>query len=123
MSDGVVGLTGVLSGAVGTGLTGEIMLPIRGGTEAYIAFPVVAGDALAVGALAVVVDFAPPRTVYVAPASGPSADFSTAGCRRVVLLPHPSLVVVRAIGESPCPRLSWCAALPTDRPASSGVKE
>jgi hypothetical protein len=71
MSDGVVGLTGVVSGAIGTGLTGEVMLPIRGGTEAYLAFPASPDDVLALGALAVVVDFAPPRTVYVAPAYGP----------------------------------------------------
>ena len=71
MSDGVVGLTGVVSGAIGTGLTGEVMLPIRGGTEAFVAYPISAGDSLAVGVLAVVVEYAAPRTVYVAPAFGP----------------------------------------------------
>ena len=71
MSDGVVGLTGVVSGAIGAGLTGEVMLPIRGGTEAFVAYPLSSGDSLAVGSLAVVVDYAAPRTVYVAPAYGP----------------------------------------------------
>jgi uncharacterized membrane protein YqiK len=52
MSDGVVGLTGVVSGAIGTGLTGEVLLPIRGGTEAFVAYPVNPGDELAVGSLA-----------------------------------------------------------------------
>ncbi len=71
MSDGVVGLTGVVTGAVGPGMTGELTLPMRGGTEAYLAYPLDPGDELAKGSLAVVVEFAPPRTVYVAPAYGP----------------------------------------------------
>ena len=37
----------------GTGLTGEVMLPIRGGTEAFVAYPISPGDSLAVGYLAV----------------------------------------------------------------------
>ena len=52
-------------------MTGEVVLPVRGGTEAHVVFPVTAGDELAVGSVAVVVEFAPPRTVYVAPAYGP----------------------------------------------------
>lgn len=71
MSTTPVGLTGVVSGAVGTGLTGEVVLPVRGGTEAFTAYPAVPGDALAVGSLAAVVEFAPPRTVYVSPAYAP----------------------------------------------------
>jgi hypothetical protein len=71
MSDGVVGLTGVVSGAVGAGLTGEVMLPIRGGTEAFVAYPLSPLDSLSVGALAVVIEYAAPRTVYVAAAYGP----------------------------------------------------
>jgi hypothetical protein len=71
MSDGVVGLTGVVSGAVGADLTGEVVLPIRGGTDAYIAHPVHPGDDFAIGELVVVVEFAPPRTVYVTAAFGP----------------------------------------------------
>ena len=53
------------------GEIGRVMLPIRGGTEAFVAYPVSAGDSLAVGSLAVVVEYAAPRTVYVAPAYGP----------------------------------------------------
>jgi hypothetical protein len=71
MSDGVVGVTGVVSGAVGAGLTGEVVLPIRGGTEAFIAYPVHPGDSFALGELVAVVEFAPPRTVYVSAAFGP----------------------------------------------------
>lgn len=64
----VIGREGRVSGAVGPGLVGEVMLPIRGGSEAFTAYPFVAGDAFAVGTVVVVVEYSEPRTVHVAAA-------------------------------------------------------
>jgi len=41
------------------------MLPVRGATEAFYAYPAT-DEVLEVGTQVVVVDFDPPRTVYVA---------------------------------------------------------
>lgn len=65
----MVGKTGRVTGAVGPGLVGEVMLPVRGGVEAFYAYPV-DGEQIPVGTRVVVVDFDPPRDVYVAPAFG-----------------------------------------------------
>jgi hypothetical protein len=66
----MVGLIGRVSGRIGAGLVGEVMVhvPQRQGTEAFLAYPAVPGDPMPVGAQVVVVEYQPPRTVYVAPA-------------------------------------------------------
>ncbi|AUY54312.1 hypothetical protein EH183_19025 [Streptomyces sp. CB01881] len=58
-----------MSGAVGAGLVGEVMVhvPQRQGTEAFLAYLAVPGDRLPVGTPVVVIEYQPPRTVYVAP--------------------------------------------------------
>jgi hypothetical protein len=63
----VVGLVGRVTGRVGTGLVGEVMVhvPERQGTEAFLAYPAVPGEPMPVGSQVVVVDYQPPRTVYV----------------------------------------------------------
>lgn len=62
----VVGKTGRVTGRIGPGLVGEVMIPIRGGVEAYYGHPVDPRDEIPVGAIVVVVEYSPPRTVYVA---------------------------------------------------------
>ena len=66
---GMVGSTGRVTGRVGAGLVGEVLVLVaeRGGTEAFLAYPALPGDELAPGAPVVVVEYQPPRTVYVAP--------------------------------------------------------
>ncbi|MCB5163449.1 hypothetical protein LG634_01095 [Streptomyces bambusae] len=67
---GVVGRTGRVSGSIGPGLVGEVLVPVRGGSEAFLAYAAVAGERFGPGALVTVVEYMPPRTVYVAAAYG-----------------------------------------------------
>lgn len=62
----VVGRQGRVTGKIGPGLVGEVMVPIRGGVEAFYAHPSVSDEEISVGSLIVVVEYSPPRTVYVA---------------------------------------------------------
>jgi hypothetical protein len=64
----LVGKEGRVTGRIGPGLVGEVMIAVRGGAEAFYAHPVNPGDEFAVGQIIVVVEYHPPRTVYVAPA-------------------------------------------------------
>lgn len=63
----MVGRQGRVTGAIGPGLVGEVVLAIRGGSEAFHAHPMVADERIPVGTPVLVVDFLPPRTVYVSP--------------------------------------------------------
>jgi hypothetical protein len=65
----VVGRQGRVTGKIGPGLVGEVMIPIRGGVEAFYAYPSIPGEEILVGTPIVVMDYHPPRTVYVASAS------------------------------------------------------
>ena len=65
----MVGRQGRVTGKIGPGLVGEVMIPIRGGVEAFYAYPAIQGEEIPVGSLVVVMDYHPPRTVYVATAS------------------------------------------------------
>jgi hypothetical protein len=62
----MVGRTGRLTGKVGPGLVGEVMLSVRGGSEAFNAYPFNDDEVIPTGALVVVVEYHEPRTVYVA---------------------------------------------------------
>ncbi len=64
----MVGRTGRLTGKVGPGLVGEVMIAIRGGTEAFNAYSYT-GEVIEAGTLVVVMEYHQPRTMYVAPAS------------------------------------------------------
>jgi hypothetical protein len=68
----MVGYVGRVTGKVGPGLVGEVLVhvPQRGGSEAFLAHPAVPGEPLPVGTQVVVVEYHPPRTVYVAPLTG-----------------------------------------------------
>ncbi|WP_033817928.1 hypothetical protein [Kitasatospora sp. MBT63] len=70
----MVGLTGRVTGRVGAGLVGEVLVhvPQRQGSEAFLAYLAVPGDPLAPGTPVVVLEYQPPRTVYVAAAYPPS---------------------------------------------------
>ena len=61
------GKTGRVTGKVGPGLVGEVMLPVRGGSEAFNAYSYT-DEVIPLGTLVVVMEYHPPRSVYVAPA-------------------------------------------------------
>ena len=61
----MVGSVGRVTGTVGPGLVGEVLVSVRGGTEAFLAYPAVPGERIAPGSIVVVEEYQPPRTVYV----------------------------------------------------------
>jgi hypothetical protein len=62
---GVVGMVGRVVGLVAPGTVGEVTLPVRGGSEAFYAYPADGEEILAPGTRIVVVDYEAPRTVTV----------------------------------------------------------
>jgi hypothetical protein len=62
----VVGFEGRVTGRIGPGIVGEVMLQVRGGAEAFIAYAAENGEQIPVGAIVVVIEYHAPRTVYVA---------------------------------------------------------
>lgn len=65
----MIGRQGRVTGRIGPGLVGEVMVEVRGGVEAFYAHPVDPRDEIAVGSIVIVIEYLPPRTVYVAPTS------------------------------------------------------
>jgi hypothetical protein len=61
----LIGSRGRVTGTIGPGLIGEVLLSIRGGTEAFYAYPLNPEESFESGTQVLVVDFEPPRTVYV----------------------------------------------------------
>jgi hypothetical protein len=61
----MVGKIGRVTGRVGPGQIGEVMIPVRGGTEAFHAYAADTDDVLLTGTRIVVVEYMPPRTVIV----------------------------------------------------------
>jgi hypothetical protein len=61
----MIGKVGRVTGRLVTGSIGEVMVPIRGGTEAFHAYATDPDDEIPVGVTVVVVDYHPPRTVIV----------------------------------------------------------
>ena len=61
----MVGKVGRVTGTVGPGLVGEVMIPIRGGSEAFYASPANPDETIPVGTVIMVVDYHPPRNVIV----------------------------------------------------------
>ncbi len=61
----VVGKIGRVTGRVAKGTVGEVMLPVRGGVEAFYAYPADESETIDEGTRVVVVDYEPPRTVTV----------------------------------------------------------
>lgn len=63
----MVGKVARVIGTVRPDLLGEVMVPVRGGTEAFHAYAADHDDIIAVGRRVVVVEYLPPRTVIVTP--------------------------------------------------------
>jgi hypothetical protein len=61
----MVGKVGRVTGTVGPGLVGEVMVSVRGGVEAFYAAPVNPEETIPVGATVLVVEYRPPRDVLV----------------------------------------------------------
>ena len=61
----MVGSRGRVTGRIGPGLVGEVMLPVRGGVEAFYAYAMNPEETIETGTQVLVVDFAEPRSVYV----------------------------------------------------------
>ncbi|WP_410588537.1 hypothetical protein [Amycolatopsis sp. lyj-23] len=61
----MIGSRGRVTGTIGPGLIGEVLLNVRGGTEAFYAYPADPEETFKLGTQVLVVDFEPPRTVYV----------------------------------------------------------
>ena len=62
----VVGKIGRVSGAVRPGRVGEVIIPVRGTSEAFLARSD-HGEPIPVGTRVIVVEYLPPRTVIVSP--------------------------------------------------------
>jgi hypothetical protein len=63
----MVGKIGRVTGTVERGRLGEVMVGVRGGSEAFHAYGSDKDETLEVGTRIVVVEYFPPRTVVVAP--------------------------------------------------------
>ena len=63
----MIGKVGRVTGAIVPGRLGEVMVPVRGGTEAFHAYPADDGQSIPVGRRVVIVEYLPPRTVVVTP--------------------------------------------------------
>ena len=61
----IEGKIGRVTGTIRPGLMGEVMVPVRGGTEAFNAYAADTDDVITVGSRIVVVEYHPPRTVVV----------------------------------------------------------
>jgi hypothetical protein len=61
----MIGKVGRVTGAISPGRLGEVMIAIRGGSEAFNAYSVDPADTIARGTRIVVVEYFPPRTVVV----------------------------------------------------------
>ncbi|PBC59791.1 hypothetical protein BKI49_32790 [Streptomyces sp. Tue6028] len=64
----MVGLMGRVTGAVGPGLVGEVIVRVRGGAEHFLAYPATPKERIERGTVVMVVEYLPPRTVYVSAA-------------------------------------------------------
>ena len=63
----MVGKVGRVTGDIGPGRVGEVMVAIRGGSEAFNAHSADPEESIGRGTRVVVVEYFPPRTVVVTP--------------------------------------------------------
>ena len=61
----MVGKMGRVTGTIEPGRIGEVMVQVRGGSEAFHAYAADSDDTIAKGTSVVVVEYFPPRTVIV----------------------------------------------------------
>ncbi|MFJ9563826.1 hypothetical protein ACIRQQ_27820 [Streptomyces fuscichromogenes] len=64
----MVGLMGRVTGTVGPGLVGEVIVRVRGGAEHFLAYAADGTARFERGTVVMVVEYLAPRTVYVTPA-------------------------------------------------------
>ncbi len=62
----MVGKIGRVTGTIAPGKLGEVMVSVRGGTEAFHAYASDSDETINPGSRIVVVEYYPPRTVVVA---------------------------------------------------------
>jgi hypothetical protein len=67
-TDEVVGKIGRVTGTIGPKQLGEVMIPVRGGSEAFHAYASDRAETLTSGTRVVVIEYHPPRTVVVSQA-------------------------------------------------------
>lgn len=63
----IVGKTGRVTGRVAPGRIGEVMIAVRGGSEAFHAYAAEGDDEMTPGSRVLVIEYLPPRTVVVTP--------------------------------------------------------
>jgi hypothetical protein len=63
----VIGKVGRVTGTIGPEQVGEVMIAIRGGSEAFNAYAADTKDTISTGTRVVVIEYFPPRTVVVSP--------------------------------------------------------
>ena len=61
----MIGKMGRVTGTINPGQLGEVMIPVRGGSEAFHAYGCDGEESLTTGTRIVVVEYHPPRTVVV----------------------------------------------------------
>ncbi|MGW1005647.1 hypothetical protein [Streptomyces sp. NPDC002520] len=64
----MVGLIGRVTGTIGPGLVGEVIVRVRGGAEHFLAYAADNSARITPGTVVMVVEYLPPRTVYVSAA-------------------------------------------------------
>jgi hypothetical protein len=64
----MIGRVGRVTGIIGPERLGEVMIAVRGGSEAFHAYASDPGETIAKGTRVVVIEYFPPRTVVVSPA-------------------------------------------------------
>jgi hypothetical protein len=64
----MIGKEGVVTGKVAPDTVGEVLLPVRGSSEVFLAHPA-DKETIPVSARVVVLEYWPPRTVMVSPLS------------------------------------------------------
>ena len=63
----MIGKIGRVTGTIAPGKLGEVMISIRGGSEAFHAYGAEGDGTIKVGSRVVIVEYFPPRTVIVTP--------------------------------------------------------
>jgi hypothetical protein len=61
----MIGIQGRVTGRIGPGVVGEVMVQVRGGAEAFMAYAMESDVRIPVGSIVVVMEYHAPRTVYV----------------------------------------------------------
>ncbi len=61
----MIGKMGRVTGTIAPGRLGEVMVQVRGGSEAFHAYAADTDETIPVGSRIVVVEYYPPRTVVV----------------------------------------------------------